>query len=105
MREFVWENVIWPVPMSTMDKGMFRIREYKTLTEWAFTPQWKNGISGSNWQDFKYKNPGRCSGANVIRFTSKEKAEAFIDEALLKQPVLEIHEYEPQQPTDWEPLK
>jgi hypothetical protein len=103
VKEIIWENVIWPVPMSTMDKGMFRIREYKTVTEWTFTPQWRNAMAGSDWQDFKYRNPGRCSGVNVIRFTNKENAEAFIEQSLKKQPILEIHEYRPEQgsSSDW----
>lgn len=100
-----WDSVVWPKLMNTMESGMFRIREFKTHLEWTFTPQWRTQVRGSDWQDFQKMNPGRCGGIEVVRFSTKEEAERFIDGAVVNQPVLEIHDYQPAQESDWGPLK
>jgi hypothetical protein len=100
-----WDSVIWPPLMNTMNGGRFRVREFKTLLEWTFTPQWRSADAGSCWQDFSLLTPARGRGIQVIRFKSKQEAEEFIDGAAFNQPVLEIHDYQPQQESDWRPVK
>jgi hypothetical protein len=100
-----WDSLIWPALMNTSESGKFRIREFKTLLEWTFTPQWRTAQSGSDWQDFKEMNPGRARGVEVIRFSTMEEAEEFIQGAFEHQPILQIHEYDPEGSFDWRPLK
>lgn len=99
-----WDCVIWPNLMNTMEPGKFRIRELKTALEWTFTPQWRTEVAGSQWQDFKQRHYGRAGGTEVIRFQNKQEAEEFIDGAAANQPVLEIHDYQPDRESDWRPL-
>jgi len=99
--------VVWPDLMNTMEPGKFRIREFKTVLKWTFTPQWRTEVAGSQWVDFKERHAGRGGGggAEVIYFLSQEEAEWFIDGAVVNQPVLEIHDYQPEQESDWRPVQ
>ena len=100
-----WDSVVWPALMNTMEPGKFRVREYKTLLEWTFTPQWRTEVAGSQWVEFKERHLGRTGGSKVICFPSQEGAEEFIDGAVVNQPILELHDYQPQQESDWRPIK
>jgi hypothetical protein len=100
-----WDSVVWPKLMNTMESGMFRVREYKTLLEWTFTPQWRTNGAIGDWQNFNELTPCRGAGVRVICFSTKEEAEEFIDGALVNQPVLELHDYQPAQQSDWRPLQ
>jgi hypothetical protein len=96
-----FDCVSWPEAMNTSESGLFRVVEYKTLLEWTFTPQWRTGRAGSNWQDFKQRNPSKPKGVEAISFKTKEEAEKFIDDAVVYQPVLQIHGYQPNVESDW----